>query len=182
MTKRLLGVAALLAVALGLRDSNLAAPAPPELYVFVQDLDRVVGVRRGGWIIYGQLNADGELIADGKHQIGAPIHLPRWTNHVVTDFAADEARPCYEYHSGFLIKGVMTVYGRFIPEEGSRVTKFEDYRYVPKGPPIWNLPGFFMSREQLEERRRWLSEHLGEKPEYGEEKARLDAAAAANRK
>src|SRR5947209_12185734 len=82
MTKRLLGVAALLAVALGLRDSNLAAPAPPELYVFVQDLDRVVGVRRGGWIIYGQLNADGELIADGKHQIGAPIHLPRWTNHV----------------------------------------------------------------------------------------------------
>jgi len=66
--------------------------------------------------------------------------------------------------------------GNFVPELGSKVIKFEDYKYEPDAIRIWNLPGYFMRRDELEGRRKWLAEHLADSPDHGKEKAKLDAA------
>ena len=171
---------------------NPAAPAAapaPEVYVFVQNLDRQVGVHRGEWNVYGRFNADGELIADGKQPAFGRGKWFEWMGPIINQFP--DAQPCFELHSGRLFKGTMTTAGRFIPDAGSRVTKFEDYRYAPGTPPIWNLPGYFMRRDKLDERRKWLAGFLATHPAdaahsadadvfarrcYAKEKARLDAA------
>ena len=64
----------------------------------------------------------------------------------------------------------------FIPDVKKPVIGFADYVYTPQATPIWNLPGYYMRRDELEERRQWLAEHLGEDPSYPKEKAKLDAA------
>ena len=147
---------------------------PGKQYVFVQIIDRAVGIHRGQWMIYGLLNADGDLIPENKHRFGAPMsNLP---SYATLNFVAGEPRACYEFHSGRLIKGEMTSAGRFVPETGSAVIRFEDYKYSPTGPDIWNLPGTFMRKDKLEERRKWLTEHAGNDPKLLAEKAKLDAA------
>jgi hypothetical protein len=170
--------AALLCPVLG---PDVARPAPRATrYIFVQDLDPVVGVRRRFVVIYGKLNADGELIADGKRTLNArDANLPY--GRIINNLTSDQPRPCYELHSGRLIKGVLTTAGSFVPEVGSAVTRFEDYEYTPDGPPIWNLPGFFMREDEFNERRRWLAERVGNDPRLLAEKARLDAAAGRNK-
>jgi hypothetical protein len=52
----------------------------------------------------------------------------------------------YEFRSGRLIKGEIDAKGYFIPEIGSKVIDFKDYRYRKDGPRIWNLPGRFEKR------------------------------------
>ena len=153
-----------------------AAPIAAEQYVFGLDLDRAVGVHRHQWAIFGHLNEDGELIAEGKRALGTRDKAADWFNHIINDLSYEKPVACYELHSGRLIKGIMTPAGSFVPDVGSQVIRFEDYRYTRDGLRIWNLPGYFMLRREAEQRRRWLSEHLAESPEYAKEKARLDQA------
>ena len=65
--------------------------------------------------------------------------------------------------------------GDFVPEIGSKVTRFADFKYSPEAPRIWNLPGYFLRRDELEIRRKWLAEHAGADARLLAEKARLDA-------
>jgi hypothetical protein len=174
------GLTILVGVCVFLANRAALSSAPPqphaaEDYVFVQDLDRRVGVHRGEWNVYGQFNAEGELLADGRQGNGGPGKLFYWMGPVINNL--QEPQACFELHSGRLVKGVMDTFGHFTPDLGSQVTKFEDYKYSPEGLHIWNLPGSFMRRDKAEERRKWLAEHLAENPDaYGKEKARLDSA------
>ena len=62
---------------------------------------------------------------------------------------ADEV--VYEYRSGRLIKGVLDRDGNFVPELGSRIFAFEDYKYGKDAPRIYNLPGYFHKKGSVEE-------------------------------
>lgn len=176
MKKRLLAVVAAAILLVGPHGRNRAISPTTEQYIFVQNLGRVVAVHRGQWMVHGELNSDGELVAAGKHRAGAPVSNAGWLKHIINELTYDQPKPCYELHSGRLIRGVMTAAGSFVPDVGSRVTKFEDYCYAPNALPIWNLPGYFMRRDKLEVRRKWLADHMAEDPDYAKEKAKLDAA------
>lgn len=58
--------------------------------------------------------------------------------------------PVYEYRSGRLIPGILDK-GAFIPDLGSAVIPFEDYRCKPGVRRIYNLPGKFVTRRAFEE-------------------------------
>jgi hypothetical protein len=169
-----LSVAAL-AAAPGTRGDQPAAQPGGGDYLYVEDLGRIVGVCRGSWMVYVKLDAQGELIPEGKHHPALPSsNIPSYTP---VNFVLGEPRPCYELHSGRLVKGVMTNTGHFVPDAGSTVKRFEEFRFSEGAPQIRNLPGSFMRRDKIEERRKWLAEHMADHPEaYGKEKARLDAA------
>jgi hypothetical protein len=51
---------------------------------------------------------------------------------------------CYEFRSGRLILGETLEDGRFVPEIGSEVIDFKDYKYSPSAIRIYNLPGSFV--------------------------------------
>jgi hypothetical protein len=166
---------AFLACIFGFNGSPGRARAAGGDYVYVEDLDRIVGVSRGSWMICGKFDAEGELIPDSKHHPALRnSNLPHYAS---VNLIVGEPQPCFELRSGRLVKGTMVAGGHFVPDLGSQVTKFEDYRFGEGGPRIWNLPGTFMRSDKLEERRKWLAEHMAESPEaFGKEKARLDAA------
>jgi hypothetical protein len=151
----------------------LGAPVPPTEYVFIPDTERLVAIARGGVEAVGKLDAEGNFMQHFTVERGRPFSGPYY--HLLTP-SDQKPRKVYEYRSGRLIKGEQDEKGNFVPEVGSTVTKFEDYKYGPDVISIWNLPGYFLRRDKLEERRKWLAEHLAENPEYAQEKARLDAA------
>jgi hypothetical protein len=121
-----------------------------------------------------EVNATGDYEQTAKLKAGAPFSAV--PPHQLVNGAGLTPKRVYEYRSGRLILGVMTAEGHFLPDVGSTVIKFGDYKYGPEAVPIWNLPGNFMRRDKLEERRRWLAEHLAEDPDYAKEKAKLDVA------
>jgi len=55
----------------------------------------------------------------------------------------------YELRYGMLIP--MTIYanGKFIPEEGMKIIRFEDYRYWVFARPIYNLPGTWVKKGRV---------------------------------
>jgi hypothetical protein len=57
--------------------------------------------------------------------------------------------PVYEYRSGRLIKGELDKEGDFIPDLGSKVTDFKDYRPGKGVPVIYNLPGRFVKKSEI---------------------------------
>jgi hypothetical protein len=65
--------------------------------------------------------------------------------------------------------------GEFVPDAGSIVIRFREYD--PRGSlGIWNLPGFFMRKEKLEELRKHLAGPAGTDPALAAEKALLAGA------
>jgi hypothetical protein len=156
-----------------------AAPAPPSS-IYVPFPDRPASFQWGGIIHSGVIDARGTFRVREKtpvdklprQQINGPPGLP------VLIFS--KPAKVYEFRSGRLVLGVMMPDGEFIPEVGSIVIRIDDY-HEGKDPMIWNVPGFFISRDKFEERRKWLAEHLGEDPSYAREKALLDAASKPNR-
>jgi hypothetical protein len=55
----------------------------------------------------------------------------------------------YEYRSGQLIKGELDKEGNFVPELGSKVMSFKDYRAGKEALQIYNLPGRFVKKRVL---------------------------------
>jgi hypothetical protein len=120
------------------------APAPQDEYVFTPDTDRWVGVFRKKWLLIGKLDAEGTFISHEKHNKGAGLsQVPRFT---IINYFFQRPKTVYELRSGRLIKGEMTPIGDFVPEVGSAVIKFEDYKYSPNAIPVWNLPGSFQKK------------------------------------
>src|SRR5205823_14564030 len=94
----------------------------------------------------GKLDAAGNFIPEprwmniGGEVSGAPP-IARTLNRRVPD-----GEPVYEYRSGRLIKGILDAQGNFVPDLGSKVIDFRDYRYNERAIRIYNLPGRFAVR------------------------------------
>jgi hypothetical protein len=148
-----------------------SAPVPPDEYVFVLDTSRWLQFDYSDSEEYGQVDTEGRFHVLRKVKGGLISNRPP-----ASLINAAEPYKTYEYRSGRLILGEMTPMGNFVPETGSQVIRFEDYKYKPGAIRIWNLPGYFVRRDLLEARRKWLTEHMNENPDYAKEKAKLDAA------
>jgi hypothetical protein len=134
---------ALLAAVLLFATGAFAAPVPPSEYVFVQDLDRWVGVRSGESLHIGKLDAEGKFTTTHQFRANAGLsHVPRFTRINPFDL---KPRPVYEMRSFLLVKGIMMPSGKFVPDPGTAGMTFEEYKskFTPEMPPIWNLPGYF---------------------------------------
>jgi len=122
------------------------APVPEENYVFVLDVQRWVCIMRHGDQLLGKLDPAGNFLLESKRPTtsggsGPPRVLLnknyQWRPQAV-----------YEYRSGRLIKGELTPEGDFLPEVGSKVIRFEEYKFGPNALTIWNLPGYFKKVEK----------------------------------
>jgi hypothetical protein len=123
-----------------------AAPAPPpEPYVFVPDVSRLVGVYQGDWLLVGRLDAAGNFLKTERYKRGESPSV-KW--EVLND-TGGQPRRAYEYRSGMLIRGLLDKEGNFVPDEGSTVIPFRDYKYDSDGPKVWNLPGYFKKKSEL---------------------------------
>jgi hypothetical protein len=149
MSQRKCGTIALLALVLSaavIQPALVGTPVPREEYVFVRDTDRVVAIKRGGDLLIGKLDADGNFLQE-KVRPGAGLGPSSWPPPIINmTFLGPE--PVYEYRSGRLIKGELNADGNVVPEVGSKVIRFEDYRYST-GVRIWNLPGYFKMKDKV---------------------------------
>jgi hypothetical protein len=130
-----------------------AAPPPSSKYVFVPDTNQEVGIRRGDLVMVGKLDIDGNFLPKSWIHLDRDRDDPKLKSiTIINDCAHTPAgpapRPCYEYRSGRLIKGVIDTKGNFVPDADSTVIAFGDYHYGPKAIPIWNLPGRFVGRSE----------------------------------
>jgi hypothetical protein len=139
------------ALALGLMPS-VAGQAPQEgegkEYEYRPNLKREVMLYRGGKVYIGRLDEQGNFIWD------SPVTPRKLSDPGVVkspgpliNKPANPPGPAYEYRSRTLVKGVIDDKGNFIPEAGSKITAFKDYRYKPGAIPIYNLPGSFVEKK-----------------------------------
>jgi hypothetical protein len=129
--------------------SGRTAPSDPPKgrYVFFENTDRWVAVIRGEYELIGKLDKNGEFIHEIKLEAGAATSAG-----IPPAALLNGPRPAptkaYEFRSGVLIPGEMQKDGRFVPEVGGKIIPFKDYTYTPTAPPIWNLPGVFVTEEE----------------------------------
>jgi hypothetical protein len=98
----------------------------------------------GQWPCVGTLDSKGNFIPDLTTlnstfgSIGGPRLLiePKIPNETV-----------YEFRSGILIPMIIDVKGRLVPEVGGRIIDFKDYRFLPSGRRVYNLPGRFVQKK-----------------------------------
>jgi hypothetical protein len=122
---------------------------PPTEYVFIPDTDRYVAYAWGRRVVMGKLDARRNLRV--THE-GTPPDYGHRPAVLIIRF--DAPTRVYEFRSGRLVLGKMMPDGNFVPEIGSAVTRFDDYRYGPGAVPIWNLPGYFRRKDLLGDRDR----------------------------
>jgi hypothetical protein len=136
---------------------RIVSPVSASDYIFVQDRDRRVEVqRRDGDQLYwsiGTLDPAGNFIPD-KDYLNRTDPSPADAPAAVL-LNRDGLGPVYEYRSGRLVRGRVDPWTHnFVPEVGSTVLDFRDYRYGAKDSrygieplPIWNLPGTFQKKD-----------------------------------
>jgi hypothetical protein len=115
-------------------------------YEYQEDLKRYIGNLREGQIILGNLDARGNFVPLPRVkpiEVGQPFSGPAYT---IINRPLKPNEPVYEYRSGVLIKGTLDTEGNFLPEVGSKVLPFKDYRYGKDAPRIYNLPGKFVEK------------------------------------
>ena len=117
----------------------------PDNYAFVPDTNRWVEFFFDRTSSIGKLDAEGNFIP-GSEYVNQPRGQPRSGVRISEPLNIRPEKNVYEFRSGRLIKGEINGKGNFIPEVGSKVIDFKDYRYRPDGPRIWNLPGRFEKR------------------------------------
>jgi hypothetical protein len=155
-----------------------AAPAPPVEYVFIAVPDQLICHQWKSRKPIGRIDAKGQFNIERQYS-AEDDQGGSGTAFVVIVHTGRER--VYEFRSDRLILGTMMPDGEFIPEAGSTVIEFKDFKYEAGGTPIWNLPGYFLRRDKFDQRRKWLADHAGKDPELLAEKARLDAAVADKR-
>jgi hypothetical protein len=137
--------------------TGLLAFAAPSLeaeeYEFVPDTNRYVKVKHGTSDFFiGKLDAEGNFIPDRKYAHLKPGGMLS-SVPPMTLINAPAQKGVYEYRSGRLIPGEIDDDGNFIPIAGEKVIDFKEYRYEPKGPRIYNLPGKFVRKGEKEEKK-----------------------------
>ena len=150
--KKLIVMLALPFLALAFLLSFVAGDAPRKdegpQYEYREDTKREVALLRAGSIYLGRLDATGNFVWN------SPVTPLKPNDPVLAKSAAfvinkppKPEGPVYELRSGALIKGKLDEKGNFIPEAGSKVISFKDYRYRPGAIPIYNLPGSFVEKK-----------------------------------
>jgi hypothetical protein len=109
-------------------------------YTFHEDTSREVAMYRGNTILIGRLDKHGELQIESK-TFKDSITTPQFRNIAIN--LPTNGKKVYELRSGRLIKGEITEDGSFIPDLGTKVIDFKDYKYTPDGIQIYNLPGHY---------------------------------------
>lgn len=143
MILRFLTVAAFLGLVCSCGSQNADSPRvgrATDEYEFVLDTDQFVLVNRtAGRFSIGKLDPAGNFVPDKRWLMlepGAVSGVPPTKGITLRG-------PAYEYRSGRLVKGELDEDGNFLPEIGSKVLDFKDYRYSDKALRIYNLPGYF---------------------------------------
>jgi hypothetical protein len=114
-------------------------------FEYIQNLKPLVSVQRNGMEYLGHLDAAGNFVPDSSRKpfpVGSLRHSA--PSYRMLNFPA--RRPIeevFEFRSGMLIRGVLTMAGEFIPDEGVAVSAFKDYDYKTNSRRIYNLPGSF---------------------------------------
>jgi hypothetical protein len=134
-------------------DGCAPANPPKESYVFIANTDRWVCMFRGDWELIGKLDTNGEFIHEYKLKAGQPSSAGLPAREFINGTGSlTKPRKVYEYRSGMLIPGELQpgrfAAGPFVPEAGGKIIAFKDYEYSPSAPPIWNLPGVFVTEEE----------------------------------
>jgi hypothetical protein len=105
------------------------------------------------WIV-GELDADGNFSQTSPHKSARANFLRSPQGPVLSvwhGYDVEKSWPAYEFRAGRLIRGAQEWDGTFVPDLGSEVKMFSDYRFLdPNEPPIWNPTGFIMRKEWAE--------------------------------
>jgi hypothetical protein len=113
----------------------------PKDYAFIGSENRFVGIFRGEWLLFGNLDKNGEFTEKARRKASEAGSTPTIINRLHKD-----VKKVYEFRSGRLIPGEMKDFV-FVPEIGGKIIDFSDYKYSPSAPPIWNLPGRFIEKK-----------------------------------
>jgi hypothetical protein len=139
-----------------------AAPAPPVEYVFFPVAAMPATFRwdgDDGSVRVGSFDAAGEFHLREKFTWGQAHAIGNHAPPTPT-IRIDKPTRAYEFRSGRLILGTLGTDGKFVPEIGSNVVAFADYKHG-EDPWIWNLPGYFIRKDKVDEHKDWLKERPG---------------------
>ncbi len=121
-------------------------------YEYVEDTSRGIGVERHQMLLLGKLDAAGNFNQDPRAQVfKAGTKLTGGAFEIINSRGPGREH-VYEFRSGRLIKGELDKEGNFVPDLGSKVLDFKDYRFKKKDPVyIYNLPGYFKEKKEKPE-------------------------------
>jgi hypothetical protein len=137
-------------------------------FIFVEDIEREIEMIRGpDRFIRGKFDHFGNFIPrapeskrTGPEAPESKVFVANRPSLTAKDRAAGpDKEAAYEFRSKVLIPGTLNAAGTFVPTIGEEIIEFKEYKYSPESRRIWNLPGYFMRRDKLEERIKWLREH-----------------------
>jgi hypothetical protein len=160
-------------------------------HVFVGDTEREVELIRGqDRCLRGKFDAYGNFIprteelmpATPTGAVGGPYVSNRMVLTPAQKAAGKQKEDVYEFRSRVLIPGTLDDRGKFTPAIGGDIIPFKDYRYSLEARRIWNLPGYFMRRDDLDRRIKWLRDNAGTDAKLAAEMATLEAAVAGEKK
>jgi hypothetical protein len=131
---------------------NLAEDKKQEEWVFKPEKRTVVHKYDVNLFGVGYINEFGDFVPDKKVPPFDALAYEKYRHLKIynsPEIPRDES--VYEYRKGTLILGWMGA-GYFEPKPGSKVIRFEDYKYDPTHPQclrIYNLPGKFVKKSEL---------------------------------
>ena len=126
-------------------DTRPAGDKTEARYEYQEDVGRNIDISREEGVYHGKLDAQGNFIPSAGQ--AKPHRLGSSNGVDITESRAGEL-VVYEYRSGALIRGKFNAEFNFVPEIGSEVIRFEDYRYTKDAPRIYNLPGRFVEKKE----------------------------------
>jgi hypothetical protein len=151
----------------------VSSDADDSEYVFVADTLPRVGLLRAGLVHVGHLEKSGEFKRDRNIAPLDPTVAASSTEFAIINKPRSPDEEVYEYRAAYvpgdfgrqpeelaeyrqtgimppntpwvevLVKGQLNEQGDFVPEIGSTVILFQDYRFSKKAPRVYNLPGRF---------------------------------------
>ncbi len=112
--------------------------------MYIEETEKYVAMIHGDTYALGKLDKAGTFTPDRKYP---PVRLGEGlTSSPGFRLLNGDPGTAYEYRSGRLILGYIDQKGNFVPDLGSKVIAFEDYRPGGNAPPIYNLPGRFVKK------------------------------------
>jgi hypothetical protein len=124
------------------KDVRAGEPTEEKQYEYKEDLKRLVAVKKEEGAYLGHLDARGNFVPlpgeKPRDNLFGPI--------ILINSRRDANESVYEFRSGTLIKGKFDDRLNFIPDIGSTIISFKDYRYSKDAIRIYNLPGTFVEK------------------------------------
>ncbi|HZU39191.1 MAG TPA: hypothetical protein VFA18_24915 [Gemmataceae bacterium] len=123
-------------------------------YTFVQDLRPRYMMDYDDTVVWGHLDAAGNLVPDPGEAVngagGFGLTTARQFVYLTRPTKPNEV--VYEFRSGKLIPGTIDIVAHFVPTVGAKVIDFKHYHYGQDARRIYNLPGRFVKRTKDNDR------------------------------